>query len=357
MRVECFSKISAMLRPSSAREDSGAAFRASARSSSARSSSGVELGPGEQVARQDGQSRLGMAMRVLTWNLFHGRAVPPAGRNLQAAFARALAGWEWDVALLQEVPPWWPPALARACDAEARTALTSRNALLALRRAIAIRAPDLIKSNGGGANAILVRTQFATIVDHRRVLLRRWPERRVCHAVALSDGTWCANLHAQVHSPARAAADIALARLRRCAGPATGRSLLGGDFNVRHARRGGLRATRRPRRRPRPRASAAAPPAASRLRRAAQLSDHAAVIVTVLPQPAGDRGVISPPRDPQENHAPHHHRRRHVRRPRAGRLWQQRRRQLGPRHRRSPRPRRRRRSPQRHRSTARCRSR
>ena len=35
VRVEGFSKISAMLRPSSAREDSGAAFSASARSSSA----------------------------------------------------------------------------------------------------------------------------------------------------------------------------------------------------------------------------------------------------------------------------------------------------------------------------------
>src|ERR687896_730461 len=58
-------------------------------------------------------------MRVLTWNLFHGRALPPAGRDLQPQFAAALAGWDWDVALLQEVPPWWPPALARACDAQA----------------------------------------------------------------------------------------------------------------------------------------------------------------------------------------------------------------------------------------------
>ena len=56
VRVECFSKISATLRPSSAREDSGAAFSASARSSSASSSSRCELGPGEQVARQAGQS-------------------------------------------------------------------------------------------------------------------------------------------------------------------------------------------------------------------------------------------------------------------------------------------------------------
>ena len=53
-------------------------------------------------------------MRVLTWNLLHGRAVPPAGRDLFDEFADALAGWEWDVALLQEVPPWWPAELRGA---------------------------------------------------------------------------------------------------------------------------------------------------------------------------------------------------------------------------------------------------
>jgi endonuclease/exonuclease/phosphatase family metal-dependent hydrolase len=178
---------------------------------------------------------------VLTWNLFHGRAVPGAGRDLQADFARALAGWEWDVALLQEVPPWWPPALARACDADQTTALTSRNALPVLRRAIATRWPDVIKSNGGGANAILVRG--GPIAAQRRVLLRRWPERRVCHGVQLDDGTWCANLHAQVHSQARADRDIERAAAATLAwsqagggpGSSSKLALLGGDFNVRAA--------------------------------------------------------------------------------------------------------------------------
>jgi endonuclease/exonuclease/phosphatase family metal-dependent hydrolase len=171
-------------------------------------------------------------MRVLTWNLYHGRAVPPAGRDLQADFAAALAGWAWDVALLQEVPPWWAPVLADACDADARTALTSRNELPWLRRALADRWPDLVKSGGGGANAILVRRASAQITEHRSVRLRRWPERRVCHAVALDSGLWCANLHAQVHSAARARADIALAAAATL-GWARGRpALLGGDFNV-----------------------------------------------------------------------------------------------------------------------------
>jgi endonuclease/exonuclease/phosphatase family metal-dependent hydrolase len=124
-------------------------------------------------------------MRVLVWNLFHGRADPPAGRPLLHEFAELLARWEWDIALLQEVPPWWPPLLARRCAAESRTALTSRNQLLPLRRAIASRAPDRLKSNGGGANAILVRTPW-TITAHARRRLRIRPERRVVHAVRVA---------------------------------------------------------------------------------------------------------------------------------------------------------------------------
>jgi endonuclease/exonuclease/phosphatase family metal-dependent hydrolase len=170
-------------------------------------------------------------MRVLTWNLFHGRAVPPAGRSLEVEFASALAAWEWDVALLQEVPPWWPPELARACSATQHTALTSRNSLLPLRRVIADRWPDVIKSNGGGSNAILVRGH--AVSEHRVQRLRRWPERRVVQAVRLDDGTWVGNLHAQVHSEERANADAARAgtSLLRWAG-GDARAILGGDFNV-----------------------------------------------------------------------------------------------------------------------------
>jgi len=126
-------------------------------------------------------------VRVLTWNLFHGRADPPAGRPLLHEFATTLAGWDWDVALLQEVPPWWPPLLARACGADARSARTSRNALLPVRRAIASRRPDLLKSNGGGADAILVRPPLR-ITAHGVRRLRVWPERRVVHAVRVAVG-------------------------------------------------------------------------------------------------------------------------------------------------------------------------
>jgi endonuclease/exonuclease/phosphatase family metal-dependent hydrolase len=167
-------------------------------------------------------------LRVLTWNLFHGRAVPPAGRDLVDEFAGALAGWEWDVALLQEVPPWWPPALATRLHAGERHVLTSRNFALPIRRAIATRRPDLIKSNGGGANAILVRGD--SIVEHRTRRLCIWPERRWVHAVRLDRaGAWIANLHAG--GPLRDA-QRAAAAARAWAGAAP--LVLGGDFNIRH---------------------------------------------------------------------------------------------------------------------------
>jgi endonuclease/exonuclease/phosphatase family metal-dependent hydrolase len=132
-------------------------------------------------------------VRVLTWNLFHGRTVPPSGRSMLPEFGAALAGWDWDVALLQETPPWWPPALAAAAGAQQRTVLTSRNWLLPVRRAISSRNPDLLKSNGGGCDAILVRG--AAIQEHRTQLLTRAPERRMAHGVRLGDGRWVVNVH------------------------------------------------------------------------------------------------------------------------------------------------------------------
>jgi endonuclease/exonuclease/phosphatase family metal-dependent hydrolase len=170
-------------------------------------------------------------MRVVTWNLFHGRAIPGAGRSLQHEFAGALASWAWEVALLQEVPPWYPGPLAQAAGAVQRRALTSRNALLPLRRWAAERWPDVVKSQGGGANAILVRGE--EIVEDRAVTLRRWPERRVAHGVRLASGVWVVNLHATAHSPRRARAD--LDRAIEAWGGANP-LVLGGDLNLRDPR-------------------------------------------------------------------------------------------------------------------------
>ncbi|MGI8864496.1 MAG: endonuclease/exonuclease/phosphatase family protein [Solirubrobacteraceae bacterium] len=173
-----------------------------------------------------------MSLRVLTWNLLHGRAVPSAGHALLDEFAQALADWPWDVALLQEVPPWWPVLLGRRLSADARTVLTSRNSLLPVRRAIAVRWPDLIKSNGGGANAMLVRGQ--RIEEHRTLRLRTWPERRWLQGARLSSGAWVGNLHATVRDSEGAVAEAhrAARALTGWAGPGTA-VVLGGDFNVR----------------------------------------------------------------------------------------------------------------------------
>jgi endonuclease/exonuclease/phosphatase family metal-dependent hydrolase len=169
---------------------------------------------------------------VLSWNLFHGRAVPDEPRSLIDEFAARLASWEWNVALLQEVPPWWPPRLGAASGASARTALTSRNWLYPISRWIAERRPDVIKSWGGGANAILVRDQ--RILEHRTHTLRRWPERRVVQGLRLEGGWWVSNLHAQAHSEQRAQADVAEAVSSTTLWSQDAPAILGGDMNTRH---------------------------------------------------------------------------------------------------------------------------
>jgi endonuclease/exonuclease/phosphatase family metal-dependent hydrolase len=220
-----------------------------------------------------------VALRVLTWNLLHGRSVPGAGRDLFDDFAGALAGWTWDVALLQEVPPWWPPALAGRLSADQRFVLTSRNALLPVRRAIAVRWPDLIKSNGGGANAILARGD--QIIEHRWRRLCVSPERRWVQAVRLRGaGLWVGNLHGggPMRDAVRAAASVL-----RWAGEAP--IVLGGDFNIKqlalvgfgyagghdvdHVFARGLD-----------------PAGPAEVLERGRLSDHAPVAVTIVPAPA-----------------------------------------------------------------------
>jgi len=171
-------------------------------------------------------------VRVLTWNLFHGRSVPDRPCSLLEAFAATLAGWEWDAALLQEVPPWWPAPLAAAAGAQHRAVLTSRNALLPLRRAIAERRPDLIKSNGGGANAILVRGD-RPIREHRVWRLRLWPERRFVHAVRADGMPPVANVHASQDSRGRPPADLRRAAAAVAEWAPHGPLILAGDLNQR----------------------------------------------------------------------------------------------------------------------------
>lgn len=167
----------------------------------------------------------------------HGRARPRSRGDQRLQFTAALQSYAWDVALLQEVPPWWPAALGAALTAEYRLVLTSRNGLLGTRRALATRWPDLLKSQGGGANAILARSD--RIVAHRALRLRVFPERRWVHAVRLACGIWVANIHASAEDRGADADDErgANVALEWAAGEPL---VFGGDLNQRAPRLDGL---------------------------------------------------------------------------------------------------------------------
>ena len=163
-----------------------------------------------------------MVFAALSWNLLHGRDFPPdpelrrtryrlwpgewrrgeyvqVNRSLLPEFSAWLAGHEWDVALLQEAPPRWLRPLARATAAGGASALTSRNSLAFARACLADWNPDLIASNEGGSNQLLVRPPWR-IGEVRRIELARRPERRTAIWARLlgPDGrvVCMANLHA-----------------------------------------------------------------------------------------------------------------------------------------------------------------
>jgi len=156
-------------------------------------------------------------------------------RSLLVEFADVLAGLEWDLALLQEAPPRWLAPLEERCGASGASVHTSRNALTPLRALAAELNPDLIASNEGGSNQVLVRAPWRVAEVHHEVLTKR-PERRVValvRATAPGGAELCAGcLHAS-RGPRDAARDVSLAA--EVAGEWAGSRplVLGGDFNVR----------------------------------------------------------------------------------------------------------------------------
>ncbi|MBA3262432.1 MAG: endonuclease/exonuclease/phosphatase family protein [Thermoleophilaceae bacterium] len=200
-------------------------------------------------------------MRVLSWNLYHGRDFPPdpalvtlrsrvlrtpergathvqVNRPLLDEFAGLLDSLDWEVALLQEAPPRWFAALAHRTRSSGVRVLTSRNWCPAVQGRIADWNPDLIASSEGGSNQILVRHP-GRVLEHRRLTLARLPERRRMEwaRLELRELRACvANLHASAGRPRLAAAEVL-----RAAGAAVDWSgddpiVLGGDFNLRPAR-------------------------------------------------------------------------------------------------------------------------
>jgi endonuclease/exonuclease/phosphatase family metal-dependent hydrolase len=176
-------------------------------------------------------------MRVLSWNLYHGRDVPAAtdvNRPLLDEFATVLDRLEWDVALLQEAPPLWFDALARRTGSTGVRVWTSRNWWPWLQRKLAEWNPDLIKSSEGGSNQILVRAPDR-VIEHRRLTLARWPERRRMQWARLDSGVCVANLHASAGRPRQAAAEVVRAARAALGWSGTDPLLFGGDLNLRPA--------------------------------------------------------------------------------------------------------------------------
>jgi endonuclease/exonuclease/phosphatase family metal-dependent hydrolase len=201
-------------------------------------------------------------VRALTWNLFHGRDKPPdpslftwrsrllgiseqnashvqVNRELLPEFSRLVAGSQWDACLLQECPPRFASHLAAASRAEAHRVLTARNALPALRAAIARRNPDLIASNEGGSNLTLVRNPgpLGEIVERQALVLRkRWPERRTMAFVRTGSGICVANLHASSNRPHLAAEEMRIAATAAIDWAGDSPLIFGGDLNLRPSR-------------------------------------------------------------------------------------------------------------------------
>ena len=157
---------------------------------------------------------------------------------MRAEFGARLADWEWDVALLQEAPPRWLADLERATGAEGVHDLTSRNSLASLRARIAELNPDLIGSNEGGSNMLLVRPP-ARIVATRAETLATRPERRrlLMARLELADGRRLvvACMHLSVPRTGQGRAEALRAAELATEWAAGDPLVLGGDLNLRPA--------------------------------------------------------------------------------------------------------------------------
>ena len=200
-----------------------------------------------------------MPIRVLSWNLYHGRDFPPdkalftlrsrllrvterdethaqVNRSLCREFTGWIGNYEWDVALLQEAPPLWFRALGRRTRSSGVRVLTSRNWLPRLQRLVADLNPDLIASSEGGSNQILVRHP-GRVLEHRRLTLAWRPEQRRMQwaRLALADGgrVCVANLHASAGLPEQAAREVPTAAARAVEWSRADALVFGGDLNLR----------------------------------------------------------------------------------------------------------------------------
>jgi hypothetical protein len=239
------------------------------------------LWPGSQGSNLVGVA--GTVIRVLSWNLFHGRdGLPGLGptrgstwrrvpvedgvhvhlnRKLTGLMADRIAAWAPDLCALQEVPTAGIGTLVRRTGM--RAVWTTTGPLVGPRRlrdALAAGNPDLWRSHEGNANVVLVGPRLALVPGSGRALrlnppgrmLRDWrrlglepgemahwvpePRRLVSARVRLPGGgalvAGCVHAHNSRHPDVvgddivRAAAEVA-----RRAGD--GAAVLAGDLNAR----------------------------------------------------------------------------------------------------------------------------
>jgi len=174
---------------------------------------------------------------IRSWNLFHGRTVPP-GRHVHLREMVELATRDAPDALcLQELPLW---ALSRLEEWSGMTAISA----VAKRTPVPRRLGGVLQRHDprrfrsgvtGQANAILLAPGLAAL-EHRTVRVsERGRERRVCHAVRL-DCFVLGNVHAtnDFRRPEVPRAELkrahALVESMATAGEAR---ILAGDFNLR----------------------------------------------------------------------------------------------------------------------------
>lgn len=155
-------------------------------------------------------------------------------RDLFNEFGAFLAAADWDIALLQEVPPRWDERLAAATGATHHRALTSRNWMSPVMSPVARVRPHLPGSWEGGSNLILVRNDKpgGVIVTRNNQTLCWLPERRALSMIQLNGGLCVANIHA---STGREHGQRDVLRAARLAVEWAGDLplVLGGDFNIR----------------------------------------------------------------------------------------------------------------------------
>jgi endonuclease/exonuclease/phosphatase family metal-dependent hydrolase len=139
---------------------------------------------------------------------------------------------EWDLALLQEVPPRWRDRLGTPAE----MVLTSRNVIPWVQGWAADRNPDLIGSWDGGSNQLLVRPPWR-VEEVRAYTFARRPERRrmLWARVAGPDGASLAvaNLHGSVDSVPDRGAQVLRAAERAVEWAGELPLLFGGDLNLR----------------------------------------------------------------------------------------------------------------------------